>query len=130
MELLQHDLNRSHEYSGPEMVELAHEALRVMEGVHAVNVLHQDLKPHNLMRGQEGCLYFIDFGLARQVPLRRGRSVVKGFIGTPRYASVRAHNMLEQSKKDDLESLFYNLAYLYYRRLPWSKLSVPADQRL
>ena len=25
-----------------------------------------------------------------------------GFVGTPRYASVRAHSNLEQSKKDDL----------------------------
>ena len=68
--------------------------------------------------------------MARNLPLRRTRPLIKGFIGTPRYASVRAHNMLEQGKRDDLESLFYDLAYLYYKKLPWSKLSVPSDQRL
>jgi len=26
----------------------------------------------------------------------------KGFIGTPRYASIQAHKGMEQSKKDDL----------------------------
>ena len=92
--------------------------------------MHQDLKPHNLMRNEKGELYLIDFGLARSLPFRKLRPIIKGFIGTPRYASVRAHNLLEQGKRDDLESLFYNLAYLYYRRLPWSKLSVPSDQRL
>jgi serine/threonine protein kinase len=97
--------------------------------VHAANILHQDIKPHNMMTGRDGNLFLVDFGLARQIPIRR-HSSVRGFIGTPRYASVRAHEHLEQSKKDDLESLFYNLAFLYYRRLPWSKLSVPHDQRL
>lgn len=27
---------------------------------------------------------------------------IKGFIGTPRYASIQAHKGMEQSKKDDL----------------------------
>jgi serine/threonine protein kinase len=83
------------------------------------------------MRDKNGALFIIDFGLSRQLPLRtKSRPAMRGFIGTPRYASIRAHNLLEQGKKDDLESLFYNLAYLYYRRLPWSKLTVPNDQRL
>lgn len=83
------------------------------------------------MRGKDGALYIIDFGLSRHLPVRnKGRPMLRGFVGTPRYASIRAHHMLEQNKKDDLESLFYNLAYLYYRRLPWSKLNVPNDQRL
>lgn len=83
------------------------------------------------MKNKEGNLFIIDFGLSKQVPLRNKiRPSLKGFIGTPRYASVQAHNMLEQGKRDDLESLFYNLAYLYYHRLPWSKLTVPDDQRL
>ena len=46
------------------------------------------------MRGKNGRLYLIDFGLAKELPLRSGKSHIRGFIGTPRYASVRAHNLL------------------------------------
>jgi hypothetical protein len=80
------------------------------------------------MRNSKGYLFIIDYGLARINP-RKGYSM-KGFIGTPRYASLRAHNRFEQSKKDDLESLFYNIAYLYYQKLPWSSLSISSDKKM
>ena len=130
LELLDHDLNRSHQYSPSEIIDLAHEAIRILEGVHSMDIIHQDLKPHNFMRNKDGKLYLIDFGLARQLVNKKGVPSIRGFVGTPRYASVRAHNMMDQGKRDDLESLFYNLAYLYYRRLPWSKLTVSSDKRL
>lgn len=43
---------------------------------------------------------------------------------------MRSHNHLEQSKKDDLESLFYVIAYMYYRKLPWHKLNIPNDKKM
>jgi hypothetical protein len=43
---------------------------------------------------------------------------------------VRAHNSQELTKKDDLESLFYTLACLYYHKLPWSRLSPQMDHKL
>ncbi len=65
-----------------------------MQGIHKAGVVHQDLKPHNIMR-KAGKLFIIDFGLARMLNKEENKNVytVKGFIGTPRYASVRAHNM-------------------------------------
>lgn len=46
------------------------------------------------MKTKEGKLYLIDYGLAKILPIRRATCKVKGFIGTPRYASVRAHCMM------------------------------------
>jgi serine/threonine protein kinase len=102
-----------------------------MQGIHTAGIVHQDLKPHNIMR-KGGKLFIIDFGLARQLQTEANKSLytIKGFIGTPRYASVRAHNMFEQGQKDDLESLFYNIAYFYYQRLPWSKLHIANESKL
>lgn len=54
----------------------------------------------------------------------------KGFIGTPRYASISAHLGQDQSKKDDIESLLYNLAYLYYKKLPWLCLKVSGNRKI
>ena len=130
LEMLSHDLNKKKTYTIPEITSMTLELLGVLAGVHEAGVLHQDIKPHNIMRGKGGKLYLVDFGLAR-LAASQGQGVsIRGFIGTPRYASIQAHQMMTQSKKDDLESLFYNLAYLYFQRLPWSNLKVSSDKRL
>jgi hypothetical protein len=40
-------------------------------------------------------------------------------MGTPDFASINSHNFLEQSRRDDLESLSYMLIYFYFGKLEW-----------
>lgn len=54
------------------------------------------------MRSKDNKLFIIDFGLAKTISTVNNFNSLKGFLGTPRYASIRAHNMLQQNKKDDL----------------------------
>ncbi len=54
------------------------------------------------MKSKSNKLFIIDFGLGKSISAFHNYNSLKGFIGTPRYASIRAHNMLEQNKKDDL----------------------------
>jgi hypothetical protein len=40
-------------------------------------------------------------------------------MGTLNFASINAHNLYEQSRRDDLESVAYMLIYFYFGKLDW-----------
>jgi hypothetical protein len=42
------------------------------------------------------------------------------FRGSPLFGSIRSHMIKKMRKKDDIESLLYVLAYIYFRKLPWT----------
>lgn len=81
------------------------------------------------MKDDNGNYVLIDFGLSSIVSQNQ-KQKRRGFIGTPRYASLAAHNGECQTGKDDIESLLYILAFFYMKKLPWFKINVPKDKKL
>ena len=77
---------------------------------------------------KQNVIYLIDFGLAEKYQNSKGKHINKciknGLVGTASYASLNAHLGFEQSRKDDLESLFFVLVYLSTGNLPWMKLNM------
>ncbi|XP_036354894.1 casein kinase I-like [Octopus sinensis] len=109
---------------------LADQMLERLQYVHSRCFIHRDIKPDNFLMGTgryANRLFIIDFGLAKKymstttgmhIPYRDNRSLT----GTARYASINAHCGVEQSRRDDLESLGYVLMYFNRGNLPWQGL--------
>jgi len=101
-----------------------------VEYMHTRGFLHRDIKPDNFLMGlgrKASQVYVIDYGLAKKyrdlqthkhIPYREN----KNLTGTARYASVNTHLGVEQSRRDDLESLGYVLMYFLRGSLPWQGL--------
>ena len=101
-----------------------------IEYVHNKNFIHRDIKPDNFLMGiGRHCnkVFLIDFGLAKKYRDSRTKSHIpyrenKSLTGTERYASINAHLGIEQSRRDDMESLGYVLMYFNLGTLPWQGL--------
>lgn len=109
---------------------LADQLIERVEYIHSKSFMHRDMKPDNFLMGlgqKANQVYVIDFGLAKKfqdpVTLRHIHfRANKSLTGTARYASVNTHNGIEQSRRDDIESLGYVLMYFLRGSLPWQGL--------
>jgi casein kinase 1 len=102
-----------------------------VEYIHNKNFIHRDVKPDNFVMGvgdTANQVFVIDYGLAKKyrdphthlhIPYVEGKSLT----GTARYASVAALRGIEQSRRDDLESLGFVWLYLLRGSLPWMGLT-------
>jgi hypothetical protein len=69
----------------------------------------------------------IDFGFCKSFLINNKHIVckkTKKIIGSANFASIHSHEHQELSRRDDLESLFYILCYLYFGVLEWSKTNI------
>jgi len=98
-----------------------------IQACHEEKIIHRDIKPDNFLIGADeqskDKVYVIDFGLAKfyrdskdeHIAYKEGKSLT----GTARYASLNTHLGIEQSRRDDLESIGHVLLYFLKGSLPW-----------
>ena len=115
---------------------IALQMLNRIEYIHKHHFVHRDIKPENFCIGTEektNVIYLIDYGLSKRyknsknhqhIPYREGRALV----GTARYVSINTHLGIEQSRRDDIESIGYVLIYFLKGNLPWQGLKA-GDQK-
>ncbi len=68
-------------------IEILRDVARALDYAHTKQILHRDVKPSNIMLADDGKVYLMDFGLARNIR-ETGKLTQTGFVmGTPNYMS-------------------------------------------
>ena len=72
-------------------------------------------------------MFIIDFGLCKTYWDENRNHIKKrklsNLLGTPDFISINVHNLVEPTRRDDLESLGYIFLYLYNGELEWQKIN-------
>lgn len=110
------------------VLKIGHDALRSLRSLHAARFVHNDVKPQNLLFGAAGSaneddVHLVDFGMTTvegecQEEFVEGCELAAGG-GTPLFASVAQLEGRPTAAVDDVESLWYVLAFLAEGALPW-----------
>ncbi len=89
--------------------------------LHEKKLIHRDIKPDNFLLGTDenkNKLYLIDFGFCKKyINEQDGNHInmkmINNIIGTPTFISLNVHNLIQPSRRDDIESAIYVLIYLW-----------------
>lgn len=94
--------------------------------LHENKIIHRDLKPDNILLNLNNSfddIFLIDFSFCKKYINSNGEHILKNkinkLIGSVNYVSLNVHNLIEPSRRDDLESIVYILIYLYFGNLDW-----------
>jgi serine/threonine protein kinase len=89
--------------------------IAIIKLIHENNIIHRDLKPTNICLDTSYNLYIIDFGLSKMYKsgtIHNSETRIKSLIGSVNFSSLNVINLIEPSRRDDIESLLYILFYL------------------
>jgi serine/threonine protein kinase len=111
------------------VLQIGFQIISILKTIHDKGLVHRDIKPDNFLVGnnkESKQIYIIDFGFCKtymdndkHIEIRK----INSLIGSLTYASINAHNFIELSRRDDLESLGYMLIYFFKGELEWQKIT-------
>ena len=93
--------------------------------LHEKFLLHIDIKPSNLLFGNGNDvnkLFLLDFGFSKRYEYN-GKHIeyknINNIIGSPNFVSLNIHNLIEPSRRDDIESCIYVILTMLFGDLEW-----------
>jgi eukaryotic-like serine/threonine-protein kinase len=102
-----------HKLPFDEVVDYGIQLCTVLDYLHTRQppIIFRDLKPANIMRGVEGHLYLIDFGIARHFKPGQAKDTVA--FGSPGYAAPEQYGQTQTTPRSDI----YNLGAILHQML-------------
>ncbi len=98
-----------------------HDVCSGMESAHAVNVVHRDLKPNNILINEESVLKIVDFGVAAATQSTDTKLTKTGLlVGTPTYMAPEQVLGKEVDERTDIYSLGAIMYEMLTGRPPYS----------
>lgn len=96
-------------------ISIIKELIVIIKSLHENNVIHRDLKPTNVCLDNNYKLYLIDFGISKIYKhnnIHNKETQIKSLIGSINFSSLNILNLIEPSRRDDIEALLFILFYL------------------
>jgi serine/threonine protein kinase len=88
----------------------------VLGYLHKTNILYRDLKPENVLMGNDGYLLLADFGLAKR--LQNQKDETETFCGTPEYMAPEIlGRTIKKSTKHGLAVDWWAVGILTYEMM-------------
>ncbi len=84
-------------------LQIAIQVCQALKAAHQKGIIHQDLKPQNIMIDYSGQVFVTDFGLARSLSASSGRRSDKSY-GTPKYFSPEQARGQPSDERADIYS--------------------------
>ncbi|KAJ9450462.1 Mitogen-activated protein kinase kinase kinase ANP1 [Diplonema papillatum] len=113
--LLQNQRGRLHELL---VRKLMRGAVAGLQHLHDHNVLHRDIKPHNLLVDTQGNVKVADFGCCKE--LAETASTTGHLVGTPYYMAPEAIKENRPSRASDIWSVAATIIELATGKRPWT----------
>jgi len=86
-----------------------------LKDIHKFGYVHRDLKPNNICLDINNNPYIIDFGLSKKI-IQNNKYIkekkIHSIIGSLNFCSINVINLIEPSKRDDIESILLILFYM------------------
>jgi eukaryotic-like serine/threonine-protein kinase len=97
----------------PEVIDFSKQICRGLRYAHGQNIVHRDIKPHNILVDKENVVRLTDFGIAKIFSSLGSLTLTGVTVGTPEYMSP------EQAEGSDVEAKtdIYSLGIVMYEML-------------
>ena len=119
------DLGRMVDADGPlppeEAARLIAQVADGLDAVHAAGLVHRDVKPHNVIVGEEGDAYLADFGLAKAMGATTGLTATGQVIGTVDYMAPEQIEAQRVDARTDVYALGGVLYHAITGKVPYAE---------